>query len=779
MEIVAVNNFNTSLAATASSTTTSLTLANAAGLPTLDTDQMMPLTLNDAATGTIFEIVYVTAISGAVLTVLRGQEGTTAVSWNIGDKAYCGPTAGTVAMLNGLVSPTASATLGKGNILTVLPGTLSAAITLTLPDNVPPGADYRMFGGNYHVTYSTGYEVPAAPVLSSVSGGTLAATTYYAAWTMVANGIETLPSPQASLAVAADFLLTAQAPATAPFADAYFNLYVGTSATTLTLQVSDVVPGGLWTEPTAGLVSGVAPPTTQNGYMLLEDGGSVLSVVLSNEQNMQATWNGLNWNTRFVRAGSSSAVDTSTTVNSLVLDAYPPIVSWVNQQRLRFQAKNTNTAAVTALVNGLAGVDVYSPAGALAGGEIVADGLYDVIYEASIPALVIVGQTAGIVTTPNAPLLTGNAQAVIIGTRASNNPTLSGTAVGYGATGTGPGYVAIGNSTNAGAGNYGVAIGHIAVAGGAGGVAVGNQAGSAKGGDDNTSVGDAAGFGIGTGGYNTCLGASTYFNGPSGLSYVTALGYNATPTAGNQTVIGSSGNNKYNLVYGGAFQTYNLPNNLTTVGAFTLTSPYDQPDVIVTATQTAAFTVTTDTAANLFAAAGSPPADFGYKFRIVNNDQSTTGYAMTIAAGTGVTISGPPNPAIPQGGVADYVLTFTSSTAATLTRVGTTAGTNQYMPSGAPNAASNSQTLAGTTAGSIDSSMPDQGVAKKFVAVAIGYENDTTTNQTITFPVAFVNTPAVTTNTTGLTVTATTTTLTITAPDVTTTYSGVLVVEGI
>lgn len=87
--------------------------------------------------------------------------------------------------------------------------------------------------------------------------------------------------------------------------------------------------------------------------------------------------------------------------------------------------------------------------------------------------------------------------------------------------------------------------------------------------------------------------------------------------------------------------------------------------------------------------------------------------------------------------------------------------------------------LAGTTAGSITFAMPEQGTAKKFVAVASGYENDTTTAQTITFPTPFANAPVVTTNTTGLTVTATTTTLTITAPDSTTTYSGVLVVEGI
>jgi len=61
----------------------------------------MPLTLNDAATGLVYEIVYVTAISGAALTVLRGQEGTTAQNWNAGDYAACMHTALTTASING------------------------------------------------------------------------------------------------------------------------------------------------------------------------------------------------------------------------------------------------------------------------------------------------------------------------------------------------------------------------------------------------------------------------------------------------------------------------------------------------------------------------------------------------------------------------------------------------------------------------------------------------------------------------------------------------------
>lgn len=91
------NNVNTQLAAAASSSATTLTLASSSNLPTLSAGQAMPLTLNDAATGQVYEVVYVTAISGVTLTVTRAQEGTTAQNWNIGDFAFCAPTAGTVA----------------------------------------------------------------------------------------------------------------------------------------------------------------------------------------------------------------------------------------------------------------------------------------------------------------------------------------------------------------------------------------------------------------------------------------------------------------------------------------------------------------------------------------------------------------------------------------------------------------------------------------------------------------------------------------------------------
>ena len=90
----------------------------------------------------------------------------------------------------------------------------------------------------------------------------------------------------------------------------------------------------------------------------------------------------------------------------------------------------------------------------------------------------------------------------------------------------------------------------------------------------------------------------------------------------------------------------------------------------------------------------------------------------------------------------------------------------------------NSATLAGASSGSVVSSQTQQGVAKKVVFLVNGYVNDTTTDQSVTYPAAFTQQAAVGINSTGLTVSASLTALTITAPDSTTAYNGVITVEG-
>lgn len=158
-QFVIANNVNTQLAAALPSSgagSTTVVLASSANLPTLNIaiGQMMPLTLNDAATGAIYETVYVTAISGATLTVLRGQEGTSALNWSVGDLAFCGPTAGTSGLTTMRTQYQASAAFSSSQTLTAaiagesIGFTGSSASTFSMPGqstvpNLTPTAVYN------------------------------------------------------------------------------------------------------------------------------------------------------------------------------------------------------------------------------------------------------------------------------------------------------------------------------------------------------------------------------------------------------------------------------------------------------------------------------------------------------------------------------------------------------------------------------------------------------------------------------------------------------------
>ena len=97
------NLVNTTIASPVTSGATTITLSSSQGLPTLQTGQMMPMKLLSATDLATYEIVYATAINSTTLTVLRAQEGTAPLNWNVGDKAYCTFTNGTVA--NALGNP--------------------------------------------------------------------------------------------------------------------------------------------------------------------------------------------------------------------------------------------------------------------------------------------------------------------------------------------------------------------------------------------------------------------------------------------------------------------------------------------------------------------------------------------------------------------------------------------------------------------------------------------------------------------------------------------------
>ena len=195
---VFANNVDTTLAAAASNTATTLTLASSTGLPTLSAGEIMPLTLNDAATGLVYEIVYVTAISGVTLTVERAQEGTGAQSWAIGDYAYSTNTADTTAPVNGNPAnafETSTATAGDNSTLAATTAFVSALVGGTTTAASSIGASgYQKFPsglilqwGTYTfsssttttVTYPLAFPVAAlqyGAFLPNVSGSLVATT---------------------------------------------------------------------------------------------------------------------------------------------------------------------------------------------------------------------------------------------------------------------------------------------------------------------------------------------------------------------------------------------------------------------------------------------------------------------------------------------------------------------------------------------------------------------------------------------------------------------------
>ena len=112
------NNISTQLSENLTSSQTSITLLSTVNFPTITPGQSIPLTLNDQATGNFFEVVYVTAITGGTLTVVRGQEGTAARAWLTGDFAYGAATAGFLDSLVSLspISPQTGTVQISGNI---------------------------------------------------------------------------------------------------------------------------------------------------------------------------------------------------------------------------------------------------------------------------------------------------------------------------------------------------------------------------------------------------------------------------------------------------------------------------------------------------------------------------------------------------------------------------------------------------------------------------------------------------------------------------------------
>jgi hypothetical protein len=112
-------------------------------------------------------------------------------------------------------------------------------------------------------SYST-IAAPPTPGLSYQVGGLLSSQTFFVKITYAGSGTETTPSPEASLLVPADNLLTVASPASSGNAVGY-NVYVSTTTGTETLQNGAPIAFGTnWVMPTSGLVAGATPPSTNS-----------------------------------------------------------------------------------------------------------------------------------------------------------------------------------------------------------------------------------------------------------------------------------------------------------------------------------------------------------------------------------------------------------------------------------------------------------------------------------------------------------------------------------
>jgi len=128
--ILFANNATSTLAGSISNVATTCLLAPGSGalFPSPSGGNFFKLTFSDAATGLLKEIVHCTARSADTLTIVRAQEGTTALAWTAGDIAANLLTAGT---MEGFPQDDDN----PGRLLGVLVVTASGAVSLPAGTN--------------------------------------------------------------------------------------------------------------------------------------------------------------------------------------------------------------------------------------------------------------------------------------------------------------------------------------------------------------------------------------------------------------------------------------------------------------------------------------------------------------------------------------------------------------------------------------------------------------------------------------------------------------------
>ncbi|MGH9431171.1 MAG: hypothetical protein ACRD3T_06485 [Terriglobia bacterium] len=144
-----------------------------------------------------------------------------------------------------------------------------------------PANGSRLLIDSYGNPTQNALGAPAAPTLSQVTGGTLAAQTCYVKITSVNPLGETIPSAESSLAVAANSLLVVASPLPSATATGW-NVYAANAAGAEKLQNASPLPiGQSWTEIVTGLsTTGNAPPPANTAGPLFAGAVTGASTVL-------------------------------------------------------------------------------------------------------------------------------------------------------------------------------------------------------------------------------------------------------------------------------------------------------------------------------------------------------------------------------------------------------------------------------------------------------------------------------------------------------------------
>ena len=212
------NNASTTLAGAISNTATSLQVATGAGAlfatpinGTYTGGNYLCLTLNDAATGQLFEVMHVTAVVGDTLTVVRAQEGTTALSWLAGDKVANFWTSGSASTMAQAIDVQEQAgnyaadSSGAANTITVTLDPVPASYTALL------GAPIRVKLANTNTSTSVVLNANAlgnltvktpnggAPAIGSLVAGSIVTFAYDGTNAQVTSGYTAPASPTTSV----------------------------------------------------------------------------------------------------------------------------------------------------------------------------------------------------------------------------------------------------------------------------------------------------------------------------------------------------------------------------------------------------------------------------------------------------------------------------------------------------------------------------------------------------------------------------------------------------